>query len=74
MHDWSDEECVQILRRCREAVPEQKGKVIIAEAVIVEGEEDKYIYVRLALRDESRKLSKLGLKFKIYINIKIYSR
>lgn len=50
LHDWSDEECVEILRKCREAVPEEKGKVIIAEAVIVEGEEDdKYSNVRLAL-------------------------
>ncbi|KAG6401441.1 hypothetical protein SASPL_138298 [Salvia splendens] len=49
LHDWSDEECVQILRRCGEAVAEEGGKVIIAEAVIVEGEEDKYSDVRLAL-------------------------
>ena len=32
LHDWSDEECVKILRRCRNAIPSQ-GKVIIVESV-----------------------------------------
>ncbi|XP_054805264.1 acetylserotonin O-methyltransferase-like [Prosopis cineraria] len=36
LHDWGDEECVEILKRCREAIRE-KGRVIIAEAVIEEG-------------------------------------
>ncbi|KAK4477256.1 hypothetical protein RD792_016470 [Penstemon davidsonii] len=49
LHDWSDEECIQILRNCLKAIPKEKGKVIIAEAVIEEGEEDKYSDVRLAL-------------------------
>ncbi|KAL1565873.1 acetylserotonin O-methyltransferase-like isoform X1 [Salvia divinorum] len=49
LHDWSDDECVQILTKCREAVPKEPGKVIIAEAVIFEGEEDKYRDVKLAL-------------------------
>ncbi|KAI3927322.1 hypothetical protein MKW98_008024 [Papaver atlanticum] len=40
LHDWSDKDCVRILKRCREAIPsrEQGGKVIIIDAVI---EEDK---------------------------------
>ncbi|KAK6121532.1 hypothetical protein DH2020_044723 [Rehmannia glutinosa] len=41
--------CIDILRKCREAIPKDTGKVIIAEAVIKEGEQDKYNYVRLAL-------------------------
>ncbi|KAL7125523.1 hypothetical protein ABFS83_14G122900 [Erythranthe nasuta] len=50
LHDWSDEECIVILRKCREAIPEGTGKVIIAEAVIGEKDEvDKYRDVRLAL-------------------------
>lgn len=49
LHDWSDEECMELLRKCREAVPKETGKVIIAEAVIGEGEDDKYDDVRLAL-------------------------
>ncbi|KAL2332586.1 hypothetical protein Fmac_013799 [Flemingia macrophylla] len=39
LHDWSDEECIQILKKCREAIPKENGRVIIVEAVI---EEDKY--------------------------------
>ncbi|XP_059663213.1 trans-resveratrol di-O-methyltransferase-like [Cornus florida] len=36
LHDWSDEDCVKILKRCREAIPskEKGGKVIIIEMVI----------------------------------------
>nr|QWK65130.1 flavonoid O-methyltransferase 7 [Scutellaria baicalensis] len=49
LHDWSDEECIEILKRCREAIQLDTGKVIIVEAVIEEGDEDKYSDVRLAL-------------------------
>ena len=38
LHDWGDEECIKILRNCREAVGD-KGRLIIAEAVIQEGGE-----------------------------------
>ncbi|KAL1557997.1 acetylserotonin O-methyltransferase-like [Salvia divinorum] len=49
LHDWNDEECIAILRKCKEAI---KGKVMIVEAVIGKDEEedgDKYSDVRLAL-------------------------
>ena len=36
LHDWGDEDCIRIVRNCKEAIPEDKGKVIIVEAVIVE--------------------------------------
>jgi hypothetical protein len=49
LHDWGDKECIQILRKCREAIPEDKGKVIIVEAVIEEAQVDKLTDVRLAL-------------------------
>ena len=52
LHDWADDECINILRNCREAIPKDKGKVIIIEAVIEEGvdtERDKLEYVRLML-------------------------
>jgi len=49
LHDWGDNECIQILKKCREAIPEDKGKVIIVEAVIEEAETDKLTDVRLAL-------------------------
>ncbi|CDP19708.1 unnamed protein product [Coffea canephora] len=36
LHDWNDEECVQILRKCKEAIPskENGGKVIIIDMVL----------------------------------------
>ncbi|OVA00005.1 O-methyltransferase [Macleaya cordata] len=36
LHDWSDKDCVKILKRCREAIPcrEEGGKVIIIEIVL----------------------------------------
>ncbi|KAK4424024.1 Acetylserotonin O-methyltransferase [Sesamum alatum] len=54
LHDWSDDECMEILRKCREAIPDDRGKVIIAEAVVMMDDElgsseDKYRDVRLAL-------------------------
>ncbi|XP_068664921.1 3'-hydroxy-N-methyl-(S)-coclaurine 4'-O-methyltransferase-like [Aristolochia californica] len=33
LHDWSDEDCVKILSRCKEAVPRNGGKVIIVDVV-----------------------------------------
>lgn len=33
LHDWSDEDCVRILQRCKEAIP-LGGKVIIIETVM----------------------------------------
>ncbi|XP_075478525.1 flavonoid 4'-O-methyltransferase 3-like isoform X2 [Primulina tabacum] len=50
LHDWSDEECIQILRNCMEAIPRDKGKVIIVEAVVEVGEGfDDYSEVRTVL-------------------------
>lgn len=36
LHDWNDEECVEILKNCKKAVPikEEGGKVIIMEVVV----------------------------------------
>ncbi|KAJ7965002.1 putative O-methyltransferase [Quillaja saponaria] len=34
LHDWSDEECIKILKNCRKAIPEQNGKVIIVDIVL----------------------------------------
>ncbi|XP_038694590.1 acetylserotonin O-methyltransferase-like [Tripterygium wilfordii] len=49
LHDWGDDECIQILKNCREAVPSDKGKVIIVEAVIKEEGGDKLEGARLML-------------------------
>ncbi|KAK2991353.1 hypothetical protein RJ640_001210 [Escallonia rubra] len=34
MHDWSDEDCVKILKNCRKAIPKETGKVIIVDVVL----------------------------------------
>ncbi|KAI3719734.1 hypothetical protein L6452_20638 [Arctium lappa] len=36
LHDWSDEECIKILKRCKEAIPskENGGKLIIVDMVV----------------------------------------
>ncbi|KAJ3683086.1 hypothetical protein LUZ60_013313 [Juncus effusus] len=36
LHDWTDEECVKILKRCKDAIPEKKkgGKVLIMEIIL----------------------------------------
>nr|CAD1834306.1 unnamed protein product [Ananas comosus var. bracteatus] len=43
LHDWDDEDCVRILRRCKEAIPprEPGGKVIVMEPVIGSSPEEK---------------------------------
>ncbi|KAK3015154.1 hypothetical protein RJ639_005300 [Escallonia herrerae] len=49
LHDWGDDECIHILKKCREAIPQDTGKVIIVEAVIGEREGDKLKDVALLL-------------------------
>ncbi|XP_077214417.1 (RS)-norcoclaurine 6-O-methyltransferase-like [Tasmannia lanceolata] len=34
LHDWDDEDCVKILKRCKEAIPEKGGKVVIVDIVM----------------------------------------
>ncbi|KAL0405097.1 UNVERIFIED_CONTAM: Trans-resveratrol di-O-methyltransferase [Sesamum latifolium] len=47
-HDWSDEECIKLLGKCKEAIPTEKGgigKVIIIEMVVGDDEkEENYNY------------------------------
>ncbi|KAJ0837658.1 putative trans-resveratrol di-O-methyltransferase [Helianthus annuus] len=40
LHNWSDEECVEILKPCKEVIPtkENGGKVIIIEIVLKDEE------------------------------------
>ncbi|GLT70462.1 hypothetical protein SLA2020_425410 [Shorea laevis] len=42
LHDWSDEECVKILKRCKEAITSEgkEGKVIIIDMVINEEKDE----------------------------------
>ncbi|XP_057954950.1 (R,S)-reticuline 7-O-methyltransferase-like [Malania oleifera] len=34
MHDWGDEDCIKILKNCRESIPKKKGKLIIVDVVL----------------------------------------
>ena len=34
LHDWSDQDCVKILKNCRKAIQGKKGKLIIVEVVL----------------------------------------
>jgi len=38
IHDWTDEQCVQILKNCRDVIPDS-GKLLIVECVVPEGNE-----------------------------------
>ncbi|CAI8597964.1 unnamed protein product [Vicia faba] len=51
LHDWGDEECIKILKNCKEAIPKENGKVIIVDVVIEEGggKHNKYEDVGLML-------------------------
>ncbi|XP_047312290.1 acetylserotonin O-methyltransferase-like [Impatiens glandulifera] len=61
LHDWGDEDCIKILKNCKDALPKGKGKVIIVEALLKKDgvgveeaeekvkEEDDLEYVRLML-------------------------
>ncbi|XWS40241.1 hypothetical protein CRYUN_Cryun18bG0123400 [Craigia yunnanensis] len=49
LHDWDDEECIKILKKCREVIPQDKGKVIIVDAVLAENKDDKLEFVRLMI-------------------------
>lgn len=37
LHDWSDEDCIRILRKCRKAIPKKTGKVLILDVVLQPG-------------------------------------
>jgi len=42
MHDWSDAECVKILKNCKKAIASQGGgKVIILDMVVGAGSSDE---------------------------------
>ncbi|CAI9769024.1 unnamed protein product [Fraxinus pennsylvanica] len=49
LHDWNDEECIDILKKCKEAIRANTGKMIIVEVVVNEEEDDKYKRVHLYL-------------------------
>nr|ACO90250.1 norcoclaurine 6-O-methyltransferase-like protein [Thalictrum flavum] len=49
LHDWDDNECIEILKRCKDAVPRDGGKVIIIDVVLNVKSEHPYTKMRLTL-------------------------
>ncbi|KAF3788247.1 hypothetical protein EJ110_NYTH21405 [Nymphaea thermarum] len=48
LHDWSDDDCVKILKQCRKAIPEHTGKVILVEVVLqCEANEDAWEDIKM---------------------------
>lgn len=54
LHDWSDDECIHILKNCRESIPKDKGKVVLLEVVLETDE-------RKVDNNNNNKLKDLGL-------------
>ncbi|GKA66738.1 caffeate O-methyltransferase family protein [Tanacetum coccineum] len=48
LHDWTEEDCIRILRNCRNAIP-QDGKVIIVDAIVGRKEDHEFKEVGLLL-------------------------
>lgn len=63
LHDWSDIDCIKILQRCREAIPDKMhgGKVIIID-MIVEPQTDKSKYSDVQLLFDMEMMSITGGK------------
>ncbi|PKA48132.1 (RS)-norcoclaurine 6-O-methyltransferase [Apostasia shenzhenica] len=51
LHNWSDDKVTEILRRCMEAIDEDKGKVIIIDMVIDDSKEDPDVHQIKLSRD-----------------------
>nr|DAD24234.1 TPA_asm: hypothetical protein HUJ06_025697 [Nelumbo nucifera] len=49
LHDWDDGECIEILKRCKESVPREGGKVIIVDIVLDPESKDPLTKARLRL-------------------------
>ncbi|XP_028107547.1 xanthohumol 4-O-methyltransferase-like [Camellia sinensis] len=49
LHNWSDEDCVQILRNCRKAIPEKTGKIVIIDTVLQPGGNDLFDNTGMAM-------------------------
>ncbi|KAF9606101.1 hypothetical protein IFM89_023124 [Coptis chinensis] len=40
LHNWHDKECITILKKCKEVIPQDKGKVVILDIVTDQNEQD----------------------------------
>ncbi|KAJ9563053.1 hypothetical protein OSB04_008213 [Centaurea solstitialis] len=48
LHDWSDNDCVRILKKCRDSISGRKGKMVIVDTILHRGEDDALEYTRVA--------------------------
>ncbi|KAI3745248.1 hypothetical protein L1987_58357 [Smallanthus sonchifolius] len=49
LHDWTDDDCIAILKKCREAIPQDTGKVIVIDAIVGREENHEFKGVGLLL-------------------------
>ncbi|THG13682.1 hypothetical protein TEA_007421 [Camellia sinensis var. sinensis] len=49
LHNWSDEDCVKILRNCRKAIPEKTGKIVIVDTILQPGGDGLFDNIGMAL-------------------------
>ncbi|KAL5978522.1 hypothetical protein ACLOJK_029639 [Asimina triloba] len=49
LHDWDDEDCVKILKKCKEAIPEN-GKLVIVDIIMDEESRDEFSGARLGMQ------------------------
>ncbi|KAI3996275.1 hypothetical protein MKX01_026743 [Papaver californicum] len=49
LHDWTDEQCVDILYKCKKAIPKETGKVIIVDVALEKESEHELTKTRLIL-------------------------
>ncbi|KAK8505842.1 hypothetical protein V6N12_042867 [Hibiscus sabdariffa] len=62
LQDWDDEECIRILKKCREAIPADKGKVIIVEAVVEEDDKEVSLMLDMVMMTHTNKGRQRTLK------------
>ncbi|XP_059452685.1 desmethylxanthohumol 6'-O-methyltransferase-like [Corylus avellana] len=48
LHNWSDEDCMKILKNCRKAIPKNGGNVIIVHVVLEKESKDLFDETRMA--------------------------
>ncbi|KAG5615448.1 hypothetical protein H5410_015272, partial [Solanum commersonii] len=51
LHDWSNEDCIKILKKCKDAIPskENGGRVIVIEIVMDQNKDDNSYKTQLFL-------------------------
>ncbi|KAJ9563051.1 hypothetical protein OSB04_008211 [Centaurea solstitialis] len=48
MHNWSDVECIQLLKNCRNSIPAKIGKIIIVDIILHYGGDSVFEDTRVA--------------------------